>query len=92
MDKPHKKVVTTYPVAIRFGQARVHVQNLMPWHANSEVVKCPKREVVFIVSEGFPEAKLLEALETHHKNQEPHPDSIPSEPSWTIVAECNCGL
>jgi hypothetical protein len=58
----------------------------------SEAVKCLECEAVFIVSEGFPEAKLLEALETHQMNLEPHPDSIPSEASWTIVAECNCGL
>ena len=92
MDKPHKKVVTTYPVAIRFGQGRVHVQNLIPWHLSSQAVKCPQCEAVFIMSEGFPEKKLLKTLETQHKQQEPHPDSIPSEPQWTTVVECNCGL
>jgi hypothetical protein len=92
MDKPHKKVVTTYPVAVRFGQGRVHVQNLIPWHLSSQAVKCPQCEAVFIMSEGFPEKKLLKTLETQHKQQEPHPDSIPSEPQWTTVVECNCGL
>jgi hypothetical protein len=92
VDKPHQQVVTTYPVAIKSGQARVHVQNPNPWHAKSEAVKCPKCETVFIVDESFPKAQLLEALERQHKNQEAHPDFIPSEPIWTTVSECNCGL
>jgi len=92
MDKPHKQIVSTYPVAIKFGQARVHVQNPIPWHAKSEAVKCPKCETIFIVSEGFRRAQLLEELETQHKNQKPHPDFISSEPTWTTVTECNCGL
>lgn len=92
MDEPHKQVVTTYPVAIKSGQTRVHVKNERPWHAKSEEVKCPKCETVFIVTDGFPKALLLEALEVQHKNQEVHPDFIPSEPTWTRVIECDCGL
>ncbi len=92
MDKQHKQVITTYPVAIKFGQAQIHVQNPIPWHAKSEAVKCPKCEKVFIVTDGFPKAQLLEALETQHKNQEAHPDFIPAEPTWTSVTECSCGL
>lgn len=92
MDKPHQQVVTTYPVAIKSGQAPVHVQSPIPWHAKSENVKCPKCETIFIVTEGFPKAQLLEALEMQHKNQEAHPDLIPSEPTWTTVTECDCKL
>lgn len=92
MDKPHKQVVTTYPVAIKFGQARVHVQNPIPWHAKSEAIQCPKCETVFIVTEGFPKPQLLAELETQHKNQKTHPDVIPSHPTWTTVTECDCGL
>lgn len=92
MDKLHKQVVTTYPVAIKFGQARVHVQNPIPWHAKSEAIQCPKCETVFIVTEGFSKPQLLAELETQHKNQETHPDVIPSDPTWTTVTECDCGL
>jgi hypothetical protein len=91
MDKPHKQIVTTYPVAIKSGQTRVHVPNPYPWHTKSENVKCPKCETVFIATEGFPRAQLLDALETQHKNQETHPDFIPSQPTWTSVTDCDCG-
>ena len=89
MDIPHKQVLTTYPLAIKKGQARVHVRNPIPWHAKTEEIKCPKCEAVFIVDEGFP--KVLQALEAQHKNQEEHPDFIPSEPTWTKLCECDCG-
>lgn len=92
MDNPHKQVVTTYPVAIKFGQARVHVQNPIPWHANSQGFQCPQCETIFIVTEGFPKAQLLAALESQHKNEEIHPDVIPSEPIWTTIADCRCGV
>jgi hypothetical protein len=90
MDRPHKQVITTYPVAIKSGQSRVHVQNQIPWQAKSETVRCPKCETVFIVTEGYPKAQLLAELETQHKNQKMHPDFIPSEPTWTTVTECDC--
>jgi hypothetical protein len=92
MDKPHKQVITTYAVAIRFGQGRVHVpiRHLIPHHAKSEAVKCPMCETVFIVTDGFPRVQFLETLETQHKNKETHPDVIPSEAAWTRVAECDC--
>ena len=92
MDKPHKQVITTDPVAIKFGQARLHVQNPIPWLAKGEPLKCPKCETVFFVSEGFPKAQLLNALETQHENQEPHPDLIPSEPTRTRILGCDCGM
>ena len=92
VDKPHKQVVTTYPVAIRFGQARVHVQNPIPWHAQSEGVQCSKCEVIFIVTDGFPKAQLIAELEKHHKDNKTHPDVIPSDPTWTTITECDCGL
>jgi hypothetical protein len=70
----------------------VHVNNDGSGHAKSEKVKCPKCETVFFVDEGLPKAQLLEVLETQHKNQEEHPDFIPSEPTWTKVTECDCAL
>lgn len=92
MDKPHKRVVTTYPVAIRMGQGRIHVEHPIPWHYKSDAVQCPECEVIFTVSEGFAQEKLLEALKKHHADQQEHPDLIPSEPTWTKTAECNCGM
>jgi hypothetical protein len=90
MDKPHKQVITTYPVAIKHGQGRLHVPNPIPWHAQSEAIKCPKCETVFMVTSGFPRVQLLEALEKQHKNQEEHPDLIPCALEWTRIAECDC--
>jgi hypothetical protein len=92
MDKPHKQVRTTYPVAIKSGQGLVHVPNPIPWHATDEHVKCPRCETVFIMTEGFPKAQLLAALEAQHKEEEEHPDVIPSEPNWTSIADCDCGI
>jgi len=91
MEVPHKQVVTTYPVAIRSGQRRVHVPNPIPWHAKSEAVQCSECETVFIVTEGFPKARLLEALHKHHERGQGHPDYIASEPDWTHVSDCDCG-
>jgi hypothetical protein len=90
MDKPHKQVVTTYPVAIKHGQGRVHLPNPIPWHAQSETIRCPTCETAFIVSVEFPKAQFLDALERHHKNQEGHPDFIPFAPEWTSIADCDC--
>jgi hypothetical protein len=90
MDKPHMQVITTYPVAIKSGQGRLHVPNLIPWHARSEAIKCPKCETVFIVTEGFPRVQFLEALENQHEKKEEHPDYIPSAPDWTHTSVCDC--
>jgi hypothetical protein len=92
MDNPHKQVVTTYPVAIRMGQGRVHVQHPIPWHYQSDAVQCPECEAVFIASEGFAEVKLFAELKKHHADHQDHPDMIPLEPTWTKIAECNCGM
>jgi hypothetical protein len=92
MDKQHRQIVTTYPVAIKSGQKRVHVRNPYPWHANSEDVNCPKCGTAFIVTQGFPKAQLLEALEAQDKNHQEHPDFIPSEPNWTSLTDCDCEL
>jgi hypothetical protein len=92
MDKPHKQVITSYPVAIKYGQSRLHVASPIPWHAHSEAIKCPKCETVYIVTSGFPRVELLQALEEHHENQKEHPDHIASAPEWTHLAECNCHL
>jgi hypothetical protein len=92
MDKPHKQVLTSYPVAIKSGQGHVHVRSPIPWHAKDELVKCPQCETVFIMTVGFPKAQLLAELETQHKNNEEHPDVIPSEPNWTTITDCDCGF
>ena len=91
MDVPHKQVMTTYPIALKFGQTRLHVPDPIPWHAHSENIQCPECETRFIVTSGFPKAELLETLEKHHKNKEEHPDLIPSAPEWTSICECRCG-
>src|SRR5260370_19217989 len=92
MDKQHRQVITTYPVAIKSGQKRVHVRDPIPWHANSEDVKCPKCETVFIVTQDFPKGQLLEAFEAQHKNQQGHPYFIPSEPNLTSLTDCDFEL
>lgn len=92
MDKPHKQVITTYPVAIKFGQTRVHIPNERPWHAFAEKIKCPTCETAYIVTNGFPTKDFLAAVDGHHKNKQEHPDFIPSAPEWTSVAECNCSF
>jgi hypothetical protein len=92
MDKPHKQVITTYPVAIRMGQGRIHVQHPIPWHHKSEAVQCPECEAVFIASVGFAHENLLKMLKKQHADQQDHPDVIPFEPTWTKTAECACGM
>ena len=67
MDKPHKQLVTTYPVAIKNAQSRLHIPNPIPWHAHAEYVKCPKCEIIFIVTSGYPRVDLLKALEKQHE-------------------------
>lgn len=90
MDMPHKQVITSYPVAIRSGQSRLHVPNPIPWHAHSEAIKCPKCDVIYIVTSGFPRIDFLTAVEKHHTDKKEHPDLIPSAPEWTRVADCTC--
>lgn len=93
LDKPHKQVVTTYPVAIRFGQTRLHVASPIPWHARSEAIKCPDCETVYIVTEGFPRVQFFTSLRQQHDLSQPHPDYIASEPAWTRIENCaNCGM
>ncbi len=91
MNNPHKQVLTTYPVAIKHGQGRLHIPSLIPWHAKSEAVKCPDCETVFIVTDGFPKVQFLDAVAKQHKNHEEHPDYIASAPEWTKIADCTCG-
>lgn len=90
MEKLHKQVVTTYPVAIKHGQGRLHVQDPIPWHVRCEHIKCPQCETIFIVTDGFPKVQFLEELARQHKVQEQHPDCIPSAPDWTRIVECDC--
>jgi len=91
MDTPHKQVVTTYPVALKYGQSRVHVANPIPWHVQSETVKCPDCETLYILSGGFSKVQFLETLRKQHEKKEKHPDLIPSAPEWTHVSDCDCG-
>jgi hypothetical protein len=91
MDKPHKQVVTTHPVAIKKGQTRLHVAEEHPWHRKpTELVSCPNCEVVFIATEDFPKAQLLADLQKQHDRKENHPDYIPSQPAWTHTGDCDC--
>lgn len=90
MDKPHKQLITTYPVAIRNSQSRLHIPNPIPWHAQSEYIKCPKCDAIFIVTNGFPKVELLKALEKQHDNHTAHPDYIASAPEWTRETVCDC--
>jgi pyrimidine deaminase RibD-like protein len=90
MDMPHEQVVTTYPVAIKMGQRRLHVPNPIPWHVRSQTIKCPDCETTFIVTEGFPQQQLFETLKQQHRSDTLHPDYIASAPEWTRVAACDC--
>jgi hypothetical protein len=92
MDKPHKEVRTTYPVAIKKGQERIHVrgENLIPWHARADELKCPKCDAVYIASSNYPSEDLLLEMLNHHRDQLEHPDYVASAPAWTHIRECNC--
>ena len=94
MNKPHKRVKTTSPVAIKHGQGRVHVPgNPIPWHAFAEAFKCPDCETVYILAAdrvgGFPKSKFLEVVKEHHKTKQEHPDYISFD--FATVADCDCG-
>jgi len=91
MDAKHKQVITTYPVALKYGQGRLHVANPIPWHAHSETVQCPECETLYILSGGFPKVQFLETLKKQHQNKQEHPDLIPSAPEWTSISDCTCG-
>ena len=92
MDKKHKQITTTYPVALKYGQGRVHVAHPIPWHTQCELVKCPDCEVHFILTGGFSRMQFLELVQAQHKRGEKHPDHIPSAPEWTSISDCDCGL
>jgi hypothetical protein len=90
MDKPHKQVITTYPVAIKHGQTRLHVPNPIPWHYQSEAIQCPACKTIYIVTVGFSRVELLAALGKQHADNIEHPDLIPSAPEWTRIEACDC--
>ncbi len=93
MDKPHRQVIATSPVAIKLGQTRIHVaDSLHPWQRISEPVQCPECETVYSVTTGFVMEQLLEILKKHHQTKEEHPDYIASEPAFTSTSECACTL
>src|SRR5580692_4954223 len=89
MNKPHKRVTTTYPVAIKHGQGRVHVPDPIPWHVHNEHVQCPECDIIFILTGGFPKVQFLETLRKQHQDKELLPDFIPSAPEWTQVSDCD---
>lgn len=91
MNRPHKRVITTYPVAIKNKQGRVHVPDPIPWHINSEAVQCPECDAVYILTSGFSKVQFLQTLREQHQRNESHPDFIPSAPEWTRVSDCDCG-
>jgi hypothetical protein len=97
-NAPHKQLITTYPVAIKFGQGRVHLARLAePWLGDAGTVRCPnpKCETVFTVTKehnkGFPTDSLLERLEADHQNQKEHPDYIAFDSAMNIT-ECDCDM
>jgi hypothetical protein len=92
MDKPHKQVITTYPVAIKKGQGRLHVIPYGTWHRREESLKCPECETSFVLTDGFPKDQVLAVLKKQHENQEEHPDYIPSAPEWQHVEDCDCNM
>jgi hypothetical protein len=91
MSKKHLRVVTTYPVAIKHGQGRIHVPDPIPWHIREEHIKCPECETIFSVTEGFAQVEFLKALKKNHEDKQEHPDYITSAPEWTKVLACECG-
>jgi hypothetical protein len=92
MGKTHEQVVTTSPVAIKCGQERVHIEERTPFNFKTGNVKCSKCDTVFELIGDFPIELLLGELATDHQEQEPHPDVIVSESSFTRIIECNCDL
>jgi hypothetical protein len=93
MDKPHKQVDATSPLAIKSGQTRIHVyKSLHPWQRITEPVQCPECDTVYIVTKGFALEKFLEILKKQHQTKEEHPDYIASEPAFTSTSDCDCGF
>lgn len=91
MNTPHKRVLTSHPVAIKCGQESLHVGNPIPDHRHCERVQCPDCDTLFIVDANFPKVQLLEVLNKQHTNKEKHPDYVASVPEFTCISDCNCG-
>jgi hypothetical protein len=92
MNKPHKQVITTYPVAIKQGQSRVHIIPYGTWHHRQEPLKCPECEAIFVLTDDFPKEKVLESLAKDHKDNEGHPDYLASDVYYTHLEDCTCGM
>jgi hypothetical protein len=92
MDKPHKQVITTYPIALKYGQSRLHVPNPIPWHTIAEAVKCEACEAVYVLTGGFPKVQFLQTMKEQHEKKQEHPDLIAYAPEWTRTENCGCGL
>jgi hypothetical protein len=90
LNRPHKRVTTTCPVAIKHGQGRLHVPDPIPWHVHDEHVKCPDCDTIYILTSRFPKVLFFETLSKQHQNKEDHPDFIPSAPESTKVSDCDC--
>jgi hypothetical protein len=91
METPHKQVVTSYPIAIKSGQRRIHVREERPFHAFVRPVKCPDCSTVFIADRELSDQDVLDALAKHHHAKVDHPDYIASQPVWTQIEDCECG-
>jgi hypothetical protein len=93
MDKPHKQVDSSSPVAIKSGQTRIHVSDSHhPWHRFVGSVQCPDCETIYIVTNGFPLDKFMEILKKQHQSKAEHPDYIASDPDFASTSECKCTL
>jgi hypothetical protein len=92
MDKPHKQVMTTSPVAINLGQGRLHVADEHRGDRENEIVHCPDCETFFVLTGKFPKEMFLETMKANHKKKEGHPDLIPSAPAWTSIIDCSCNM
>jgi len=90
LNRPHKRVTTTCPVAIKHGQGRLHVPDPIPWHVHDEHVKCPDCDTIYILTSRFPKVLFFETLSKQHQKKEDHPDFIPSAPESTKVSDCDC--
>lgn len=91
MEKQHKQLATTSPVAIKSGQRRVHIPSPIPWHPDAGAVKCPKCDAIFVLTQGFPAEKLIQDLDAQHKKGQSHPDFFASDPHFTHLEDCDCG-
>jgi len=92
MDRPHQQILSTYPVAVKYGQGRIHVRSPIPWHHKCEDLKCPQCGTSFSVTVGYPREDFLNQLDSDHRNNREHADCISSGPNRVKTADCDCGM